>query len=247
MAPLRAASPLRVVVTIGELQVLLGLRDRGHGGLGDETSAFQLPFLFLLQQPAALQRAALQPGARGGTGEALVPRGGQVVPSAPTRPLAAFCASPWGVPRPSWVSLTTSLRPLRPRLLTWAMTWSPKASASLLPTWMPSHSRHPSTLTPMATPTASIEPGAPGENGSAASVMAASEISSSPQLRRPRPWPMAEVPRGRSRGDLQHHRAHPREVVFAGWHEDADRRVAQGMLVLVVMEKILKPLPFFSF
>ena len=38
-----------------EHERLLGLRDLGHGGLGEETAALQLPFLLLLQQLTAHQ------------------------------------------------------------------------------------------------------------------------------------------------------------------------------------------------
>jgi hypothetical protein len=50
--------------SIGELQWLLGLRDLGHGGLGEEAAALELPFLLLLQQ-----LAAHQPGDRAVVGE----------------------------------------------------------------------------------------------------------------------------------------------------------------------------------
>jgi hypothetical protein len=40
-------------ISIGELQGLFWLRDLGHGGLGEEAPALQLPFLLLLQQLAA--------------------------------------------------------------------------------------------------------------------------------------------------------------------------------------------------
>ena len=42
-------------ISIGELQGLFWLRDLGHGRLGEETAALQLPFLLLLQQLAAHQ------------------------------------------------------------------------------------------------------------------------------------------------------------------------------------------------
>lgn len=41
--------------TISELQGLFWFRDLGHGGLGEEPAALQLPFLLLLQQLAAHQ------------------------------------------------------------------------------------------------------------------------------------------------------------------------------------------------
>ena len=50
--------------TIDELQGFLGLRDLGHGGLGEEAPALQLPLLLLLQQ-----LAANQPGDRGIIGD----------------------------------------------------------------------------------------------------------------------------------------------------------------------------------
>jgi hypothetical protein len=40
-------------IAIGEFQRLLGARDLGHGGLGEEAPSLQLPFLLLLQQLAA--------------------------------------------------------------------------------------------------------------------------------------------------------------------------------------------------
>ena len=51
-------------IALRELQHLLRLGDFGHGGLGEEAAAFQLPFLLLLQQ-----LAAHQPGDRGVIGE----------------------------------------------------------------------------------------------------------------------------------------------------------------------------------
>lgn len=57
-------SRLLCKMTIGDLQGLLGLRDLGHGGLGDKATALQLPFLLLLQQLAAHQA-----GDRGVVGE----------------------------------------------------------------------------------------------------------------------------------------------------------------------------------
>jgi len=50
--------------SFGDLQGLFWLRDLGHGGLGEEAPALQLPFLLLLQQ-----LAAHQPRDRGVVGE----------------------------------------------------------------------------------------------------------------------------------------------------------------------------------
>jgi hypothetical protein len=52
------------VLTSDQLQGLFRRRDPGHGGLGEEASAFQLPFLLLLQE-----LASHQPGDRGVVGE----------------------------------------------------------------------------------------------------------------------------------------------------------------------------------
>jgi hypothetical protein len=43
------------LVASHELQRLLGIRDLGHGGLGEEAPALQLPFLLLLQELASHQ------------------------------------------------------------------------------------------------------------------------------------------------------------------------------------------------
>ena len=39
-------------ITIGEIQCLFWFRNLGHGGLGEEAPALELPFLRLLQQLA---------------------------------------------------------------------------------------------------------------------------------------------------------------------------------------------------